>query len=69
MKQNNVWDYRQKNIEGRIIDLSPVTENNLTDIVRMRNAPPQNEVLSQSAHGDNLGQPKIVVRKIQGTHG
>ena len=41
MKQNNVWDYRQKNIEGRIIDLSPVTENNLTDIVRMRNAPPK----------------------------
>lgn len=47
MKQNNVWDYRQKNIEGRIIDLSPVTEKDLVDIIRMRNDPKMMYYLNQ----------------------
>ncbi len=38
-QQEIVAEFRQKNICGKIIDLSPVTEKALPEIVRLRNTP------------------------------
>ena len=42
-----VAEYRQKDLQGKIVDLSPVTENDLTDIIRMRNDPKMMYYLNQ----------------------
>ena len=44
-----VAEYRKKNLSGKIVDLSPVTENDLIDIVRMRNDPKMMYYLNQPA--------------------
>lgn len=43
----NVAEYRHKDLVGKIVDLSPVTEEDLPSIVRMRNAPKMMYYLNQ----------------------
>lgn len=43
-----VAEYRQKTLVGKIIDMSPVTEEDLPSIVRMRNDPKMMYYLNQS---------------------
>ena len=42
-----VAEYRQKDLMGKIVDMSPVTEKNLVDIIRMRNDPKMMYYLNQ----------------------
>ncbi len=43
----NVAEYRHKDLVGKIVDLSPVTEEDLPSIVRMRNDPKMMYYLNQ----------------------
>ena len=42
-----VAEYRQKDLTGKIVDMSPVTEKDLADIIRMRNDPKMMYYLNQ----------------------
>ena len=42
-----VAEYRQKDLTGKIVDMSPVTEKDLVDIIRMRNDPKMMYYLNQ----------------------
>lgn len=46
--KNIVEKYRHENIEGQIVDLSPVAEADLSDIIRLRNHPKMMYYLNQS---------------------
>ncbi len=43
-----IVEYRQKDLKGKIVDMSPVTERDLADIIRMRNDPKMMYYLNQS---------------------
>ena len=43
-----ISEYRNKNVAGKIVDLSPVTEKDLPEIVRLRNTPKMMYYFNQS---------------------
>lgn len=45
--EETVAEYRQKDLTGKIVDMSPVTEKDLADIIRMRNDPKMMYYLNQ----------------------